>query len=127
LAALLLDAGALVAVDRNDREMLIRLRAVEQEGWELRTTAIVVAQAWRDSSGRQVRLARLLQAVDVQPVDQQLGRRAGVLIGRADTSNPIDATLVLLSEDGDAILTSDPNDIRHLASVAGRRITVIPC
>lgn len=53
MSALVLDAGALIAVDRNDRAMLARLRAAERHGLELRTNAMVVAQVWRD--GRAVR------------------------------------------------------------------------
>ena len=65
MSALILDAGALVAVDRDDRAMMARLRASQQHGLELRTNAMVVAQVWRDRHGRQANMARLLQAVDV--------------------------------------------------------------
>lgn len=58
MSALVLDAGALIAVDRDDRAMLARLRAAERHGLELRTNAMVVAQVWRDSQGRQAGLAR---------------------------------------------------------------------
>ncbi len=88
---------------------------------------MVVAQVWRDPRGRQVRLARLLRGVDVCPVDDAAGRAAGVLIGRAGTQDPIDATLVLVARAGDRILTSDPQDIQRLASVAGTSVVVIPC
>jgi hypothetical protein len=59
VSALILGAGALVAVDRDDRAMLARLRASQLHGMELRTNAMVVAQVWRDRRGRQVNLARL--------------------------------------------------------------------
>lgn len=45
MSALVLDAGALIAVDRNDRAMLARLRAAERHGLELRTNAMVVARS----------------------------------------------------------------------------------
>ncbi|MGH3882501.1 MAG: hypothetical protein ACRDRY_24520 [Pseudonocardiaceae bacterium] len=94
---------------------------------ELRSNAIVVAQVWRDSQGRQARLARLLRSVDVRPVDDEAGRAAGVLIGRAGTRDPIDATLVLVAHSGDRILTSDPQDIQRLVAAAARPVPVIPC
>jgi len=122
-----LDAGAFVAVDRNDRTMIARLRAAERHAIGLRTSAIVISQVWRDPTGRQAQLARLLRAVDVRPVDDQLGREAGVLVGRAGTSDPIDATVVLVAEGGDRILTSDPDDLRRLVAAAGRRVAVIAC
>ena len=81
----------------------------------------------RDAQGRQARLARLLRGVDVRPVDDEAGRAAGVLIGRAGTTDPIDATLVLAANPGDRILTSDPRDIGHLVTAAGRSVVIIPC
>ncbi|MGI9009104.1 MAG: twitching motility protein PilT [Streptosporangiaceae bacterium] len=127
MSAVILDAGALVAVDRDDRSALARLRAAEQHGLELRTNAMVVAQAWRDRHGRQVNLARLLQAADVRPVRQQDGRAAGVLQGEAGTGDPVDATVVLLAGPGDRILTSDPGDIARLTAAAGNGAIVIAC
>jgi hypothetical protein len=127
VSALVLDAGALVAVDRDDRAMVARLRAARDHGLELRSSAIVISQVWRDPSGRQARLAHLLRAVDVRPVDHELARQAGVLIGRAKTSDPIDATVVLVAEDGDRIVTSDPDDMGRLADIAGTRAVVVTC
>jgi predicted nucleic acid-binding protein len=127
LTALVLDAGALVAVDNDDRAMIARLRAAEQHGMDLRTTAIVVGEVWRDPEGHQARLARFLRAVDVFPVDERLGRAAGVLVGRAGTQDPIDATVVLIAEKRDRIVTSDPADLRTLAVAAEKRVAVVPC
>ena len=127
MSALILDAGALLAVDRDDRAMMARLRAAQRHGLELRTNAMVVAQVWRDRHGRQVNLARLLQAVDVRAVSQRDGREAGVLLAAAGTADPIDATVVLLAAPGDRILTSDPGDIACLAAAAGSRAVVVNC
>jgi hypothetical protein len=127
VTALILDAGALVAVDRDDRAMVARLRAAQQHALELRTNAMVVAQAWRDPRGRQVRLARLLRAVDVRAIDPEAGRAAGVLLGAAHTTDPIDATVVLLAAPGDRVLTSDPADLTRLARAASSRAVIIPC
>jgi hypothetical protein len=41
-SAFVLDAGAFVAVERNDRAMLARLRVAQQQGVELRTNAMVL-------------------------------------------------------------------------------------
>ncbi len=127
MSALILDSGALVAVDRDDRAMMARLRASQQHGLELRSNAMVVAQVWRDRHGRQVNLARLLSAVDVRPVTQKDGRDAGVLQAAAGTADPIDATVVLLAGPGDRILTSDPGDLARLAGAAGNRPVIVAC
>jgi hypothetical protein len=127
VSALILDAGALVAADRDDRAMIARLRASQQHGLELRTNAMVVAQVWRDRHGRQANLARLLQAVDVRAISQRDGRDAGALLASAGTTDPIDATVVLLAAPGDRIMTSDLHDITRLATAAGNRAVIITC
>ena len=127
MSALVLGAGALVAVDRGDRAMVARLRAAQQHGLELRSNPMAIAQVWRDPHERQAELARLLRAVDVRAIDHQAGRDAGVLLGAADTSDPIDATVVLLAAPGDRILTSDPADLTRLARAAARRVVIVAC
>jgi hypothetical protein len=127
VSVLILDAGALLAVDRDDRAMIARLRAAQRNGLELRSNAMVVAQVWRDRRGRQVSLAQVLQAVDVRAVSQSDGRNAGVLLAEAGMADPIDATVVLLAAPGDRILTSDPRDLTRLAAAARNRAVIIPC
>jgi hypothetical protein len=127
VSVLVLDAGAFVAIDRDDRSMIARLRVAQERGIELRTNAMVVAQVWRDRQGRQASLARLLRAVDVRGIAHQDGREAGVLLGRAGTADPIDASVVLLAEPGDRILTSDPDDLTRLAAAAANRAVIVAC
>ena len=127
MSALILDAGALVGVDRNDPDVVHLLRRAQQAGLELRTNPMVVSQVWRDRRGRQANLARLLQAVKVQPVDDEDGREAGALLGRAGTADPIDATVVLLASPGDRIFTSDPDDLTKLVEAAECRAVVVAC
>jgi hypothetical protein len=127
MSALILDAGALVAVDRGDRSMIARLRVAQQHGLEMRSNAMVVAQVWRDRHGRQAGLAQLLRAVDVRAVSPQDGRHAGVLLGVTGTSDPVDATVVLLASPGDRILTTDPADLTPLAEAAANRAVIVAC
>ena len=116
-----------MAVDRDNRAMIARLRAAQQHGLELRTNAMVVAQVWRGRHGRQANLARLLRAVDIRAVSERDGREAGVLQAMAGTADAIDATVVLLAVPGDRILTSDPGDITLLAAAAENRAVVVVC
>ncbi|MFZ2050480.1 MAG: hypothetical protein WB698_10305 [Solirubrobacteraceae bacterium] len=127
MSALVLDAGAFLAIERGDRATAARLMAAQRDGLQLRSNGAVIAQVWRDPSGRQVTLARLLRSVDVKPVDRQLGQTAGALCGIAGASDAVDASVVAISAAGDKILTSDPNDIRVLVAAAGRPILVVPC
>ena len=127
MSALVLDAGAFVAVDRGDPAMIARLRAAQQAGLELRSTGVVITQVWRDPAGRQANLARLLKSVDIKAVDEPLGRDAGVLLGRAGMTDAVDASVVAVSAAGDRVLTSDAGDIRPLVAASGRSILVVPC
>lgn len=90
------------------------------------TCGAVVAQIWRGGTGRQVPVARLLAGVDVVPVDEALGRRAGMLLGRAGASDAVGASVVCLAVDGDDILTADVDDLRTLAEAAGRHVELLP-
>src|SRR5690349_20227094 len=119
MTALVLDAGAFIGVERGSRDVVRRLEAAQREGVDLRTSAIVLGQVWRGGTGRQAGLARLLAAVDVRSVDGAIGQATGVLTGRAGTSDPIDAAVVLAANPGDTILTSDPADIGQLVALAG--------
>ncbi len=127
MSALVLDSGALVAVDRGERQIAAQLRVAEQSGIDLRSTGVVIAEVWRDERGRQASLARLLKGVDVRPVDRRLGQDAGALLGRAAAKDPADATVVAVAATGDRILTSDPRDIRRLVAASRRAIFVVAC
>lgn len=122
---LLLDAGALIALDRNDREAWRRLECARRQGEDVCSHGGVVGQAWRAGAPRQARLARALAGVDVRPLDHALGRAAGELLGRARMGDVIDAALVLLARDGDVILTSDTADIERLAEAADCDVEIV--
>lgn len=121
---LVLDSGALIALERNQRRSWVRLKAAWAAGEDPVTHAGVVGRVWRGSA-RQARLATALAGVDVQPLDDELGRSAGVLLGRARMSDVVDAALVLLAADGDVVVTSDPEDLRRLAETAGRHVEIV--
>ena len=124
--SLVLDAGALVAVERADRHTIALIKQELLSGRAPLTHGGVVGQVWRGGAGRQAPLARLLPALDVAALDVTLGRRAGVLLGRSRTTDVIDAALVLLMEDGDILLTSDLPDLEPLAAAAGLHVDIVP-
>lgn len=120
---LVLDAGALIALDRGSRDTWGRLATARANGTRLVTHGGVIAQAWR--SGRQARLASALDAIEVLPIDRELGRLAGLLLAAARTTDVVDAALVVISRDGDRILTSDPDDLMRLATAAARDVEIV--
>ena len=122
---LVLDAGALLAVERGDRELMALLKGELQLRRAPVTHGGVVGQVWRGGK-RQERLAAFLRGVAVAPLDADLGRRSGALLGHARRSDVIDAAVVLLAEDGDSILTSDVEDLEPLAEKAGVHVDLVP-
>lgn len=122
----ILDAGALVAIERGSVAVGMRLLVARDEREALVSNPMVVAQVWRDGSGRQARLATLLKSVDVRPITEHTGRAAGELMAKAGTRDPVDASVVLLAGDNDRILTSDPDDIARLVAASGRAVRVVP-
>jgi len=121
---MVLDSGALIALDRHERAMWIRLKAAQVIGEVPVTHAGVVGQVWR-ANPRQAHLSRALRGIDVRPVDDRLGRAAGALLGAAGTADVIDAAVVLLANDGDDIITSDADDMARLASALDLHIELL--
>ena len=113
---LTLDAGALIAFERNERRLVALLARALEHDLTLAVPAGVVAQVWRDGR-RQARLARLLAApeVELEPLDDIRARAAGQLCGVTRTADVVDASVVLCARTRKhAIVTSDPADLRRL-------------
>ena len=119
-----LDAGALIALDGKDRAMAVRLRLFQQLGTPVYTSAGAVAQA-RRSRSRQANLARTLPRLDVAPIDQVVAKTVGELLGATKTSDPVDAHVALLAEQGSKVFTSDDADIRALLRARRVKAAVI--
>ncbi len=96
---LVLDTGALIALERNERAMWTRLKAAHIAGEPPVTHAGVLGQVWRGSP-RQARLSQALAGIDVRSLDERLGRRSGELLAASSLSDVLDAAVVLLSTDG---------------------------
>ena len=122
---LVFDAGAFVALERNDRAMWRRLKSAWLAGEVPVTHGGVVGQAWRGRGAREALLARALKGVAVQALDEDLGRVAGELLAVSRTRDVIDAAVVLLAEDGDRIVTSDLGDLEPLAVASGRHVELV--
>ena len=118
------DTAALIALDRNDRSMWVRLKGLHLAGERPVTHGGVVGQVWRGGP-RQARLATALAGIDVRSLDERLGRVAGELLASTRMSDVVDAALVALAADGDEIITLDSDDLGRLAASAGRHIELI--
>lgn len=107
-----LDAGALIAIERTDRRIIRLLELAE----EVHVPAGALAQAWRNPV-RQVRLARVVSAdgVAIHALDGPSARASGQLCAATASSDVIDASVVLVARLVDGVtVTSDPDDLRRL-------------
>lgn len=115
-----LDAGALVALDRGDEAVHQLLRFAQSRC----TSSAVVSQVWRDGA-KQARLALALRGVDVLPLDAAVDRRIGELLRESGTSDVVDGHVALIAKTGDYVVTSDTGDISRLLDVRGVRADVL--
>ena len=116
MSGLTLDAGALIAFDRNQRAVVTLIARALEHGHSFVVPAGVVGQTWRNGN-RQARLARLLGArqVVIERLTDQYAREAGQLCGVTKTRDVIDASVVLCAKRHEhRIVTSDPDDMRAL-------------
>jgi hypothetical protein len=126
VTALILGAGALVALERGDRKMHKKIQDALRVGNPVRTNANVLAQVWRNGA-RQARLSKALRQVTVEPITQEDGYRAGELLGSTRTKDVVDATVALLAKSGDRVYTSDLGDLGQLCEATGFKAVVIRC
>lgn len=121
---LVLDAGALIGIERADRRVagLIALAARADAG--LLTVAPALAQVWRDGA-RQAHLARALPMIEVVATDTHDAKLAGELLGLAGSADVVDALVALAARPGDQVLTSDPQDLTALLRARGVEARVV--
>lgn len=107
------DAGVLIAADRNDRAIWAQHRLRLEAGVIPATSAPAAAQASR--SPRQVQLRRFLRGCDLVGFIPERAHEVGELLGRAGSSDVVDAHLVIVAaRSGSTLLTSDKDDIERL-------------
>lgn len=112
MTRIVLDAGALIALERNERPMwaVIQLAALKSD--EIVVPSTVVAQVWRGTR-RQAVLGRALGHCVTAPFDG-LERAVGELCGRTKTADICDAHVALVAIGADVLYTGDPHDLRRL-------------
>lgn len=116
MAGITLDAGALIALDRSDRQVLVLLARAREAGVPVTVPASALAEAVR-SPERQARLARLVRqpTTDVVPLDRVDATSVGRLLAATGTSDVVDAHVVICARRaGQPVVTADPDDLRVL-------------
>jgi predicted nucleic acid-binding protein len=110
------DAGGLIALERNDRRLLLILNSAFKENARILLPATALAQVIRNPA-KQVALWRLVQRkqAEVVPLDGAYAQAVGVLLAKTGTRDIIDAHVVVCAQRaGQAVITSDPLDLRRL-------------
>jgi hypothetical protein len=111
-----LDAGGLIALDRDDRRVVVLLARARETGAQVTVPAPALAQAIRRPE-RQVRLSRLIRqpGTDVIALGRVDATHVGRLLAASGTSDVVDAHVVICARRaGQPVVTSDPSDLRQL-------------
>lgn len=114
------DAGGLIALDRNDRRVVVLLARCAELGARVTVPATALAQATRQPA-RQARLAKLVRqpTTDLVPLHGPDATSVGVLLAASRTADIVDAHVVICARRArQAIVTSDPGDLRRLDPTA---------
>lgn len=111
-----LDAGGLIALERNDRRVIALLARASEVNVRVTVPATALAQAIRYPA-RQVRIARLIRqpTTDVVALDRVDAASVGRLLANSGTADVVDAHVVVCAiRSGQQVVTSDPDDLQHL-------------
>ncbi len=101
-----------IAIERRQRAAVALTRLLVESSTPMVTSAGVVAQVWRDGTGKQVPIAYLLRHTKVFALDYATARLIGRVLGKTGARDAIDAHVVVLARQrGWPVVTSDPKDL----------------
>ena len=112
-----LDAGGLIALDRDDRRVITLIARATERGMRITIPATALAQTLRNPA-RQARLSRLIRqaGTDLIPLNGPDATAVGLLLARTGTADIVDAHVVICAQRaGQAVVTSDADDLRGIA------------
>ncbi len=119
MSNVVLDAGALIALERNDRAMWAALKGAALLGDAVIVPSTVLAQVWRGDVS-QARLAQALSGCVIATFDD-LAKRVGELCASTRKRDICDAHVALVAAaSGGFLYTSDPGDLRPLVAACCR-------
>ena len=128
MTTFVLDTGALIALDRGDRQIWTDLFSAHVAA-AVQVPTGAIAQAWRDGS-RQARLSQAIKMCDEVPLDGQIAREAGTLCGQTGTTDVVDASVAVTAAqaargDDVGVVTSDRSDIGSLLAALGTPARIV--
>ncbi len=112
------DSGALIAAERGSESIWALHRRLLERGVCPTISTPVLGQVWR--GGPQAQLSRLLRGCRVEPLSEPQARAAGAALAASDHKDIVNAVVMVTAlARGDLVLTSDPDDLRRIASAIG--------
>ncbi len=111
-----LDAGVLIALERDDRRVLVLLARARETGARVTIPATALAHVVR-ARASQVRLARLVRqpTTDVVPLGRVDATSVGRLLAASGTGDIVDAHVVICARRAaQHVATPDPDELRAL-------------
>lgn len=122
---LVLDAGALIAFEREEEDMVAIIDQAANIEASILIPASALAQAWRGGGPRSARLARLIAGTESDALDEARAKEVGERLGVHSATDVADAHVVCCAlAQPAALVTSDPDDMKALAE-PGEGLTVV--
>jgi predicted nucleic acid-binding protein len=106
------DTGALIALEHRKRRAKEIVERALQQQQRITVPADVVGEWWR---GRTNLRDRILESVDVEPLTEELAKRAGEALASVRGAPLVDAIVMASAASrGDLVYTSDLDDLERL-------------
>lgn len=117
---LVLDSGGISHLAERSRSALAFIRALRAAGlWPPLISTASLVESLTGHPGKDANTNRFLKTCNVvERLAERTARRAAYLRTRARRGSAIDAIVVATAEPGGTVLTSDPIDLRAIASRA---------
>jgi len=108
------DTGALIALERRGQRARKILERAAEEKIRITVPAAVITEWWR---GRSDTRERILAAVRIEPLSEDLAKVAGEALAAVKGATPIDAIVMAsAAQRGDLVYTTDVSDLAKLAA-----------
>jgi len=117
MSGITFDAGGLIALDRDDRRVVVLIARAVERGLRITIPATALAQALRNPA-RQARLSRLIRqaGTDLIALDGPGATAVGLLLARTGTADIVDAHVAVCAQRaGQTVVTSDAADLGRIA------------
>src|SRR5438093_1504080 len=114
---LTLDTVALVALERRDRRAAALVQSTRDRGGRVTVPSVAIVEWWHGQRGL---VARLLDAFDIEPLDRDLAKVAGIARNLARPGpSAVDAVVMAsAAKRGDVVATGDIEDLERLRVAA---------